>query len=235
MKTAILAPVYLSMSWVLTISYQLFTDTAVKTISQNVSSFMPAVSIWLINNLTTVSFVYAFSWIFILSSVLPSLILGKERSVIVQYLMSMVLTVLALSTANLLPKYGGIQVAPIFNLAVFLHNEYLAIVYLVIPYAVMIVLDVRLSRVKAARRREKIIPDNETSMDILPKTDTITRSREAASSVQCKQLHQGASLFLVPNLLLKGSTTSPTTSAIGMATTATSTIPSTTEINRLET
>ena len=174
MKTAIIAPVYLSLSWVLTISYQLFTKTAVETISRDVSSFWPAVSTWLVNNLATVSFVYAFSWIFILSSVLPALILGKERSVFVQYLMSMVLAVLALSAANFLPRYGLIQVAPILNASTFLQNEYLAVVYLVIPYAVMIVLDVRLSRVKAARKKTKTIPEKEPRIDILPKTENVS-------------------------------------------------------------
>lgn len=181
MKTAILAPVYLSLSWMLTISYQLFTDTAVKTISQSLSSFWPAISVWLVSNVAKVSFVYAFSWIFILSSVLPSLILGRERSVFMQYLMSMILTVLALSAGDLIPRYGGVQLAPIFNAAVFLQNEYLAIVYLVIPYAVMIALDVRLFMVRAARTRAKITPE-ESQVGILQKTDDIMRSQDPPAS-----------------------------------------------------
>jgi len=42
MKTGILAPLYLSFSWVLTVSYQLFTDTAVKAIATYINLFSPA-------------------------------------------------------------------------------------------------------------------------------------------------------------------------------------------------
>ena len=170
MRAAILAPLYLSFSWVLTISYQLFTDTAVKTLSINIFYISPAIASWLGANLTTVAFVYAFSWIFILSSVLPSLILGKERSVLVQYLVSMTLTVIALSTTSLLSTYGGIQAKSIFNPSILLKSPLIAIVYLFIPYVVMIVLDLRARKKRriAARRVSIEGNQNENRPIVLP-------------------------------------------------------------------
>jgi hypothetical protein len=42
MKAGIMAPLYLSLSWVLTVTYQLFTDTAVKAIATFINLFWPA-------------------------------------------------------------------------------------------------------------------------------------------------------------------------------------------------
>jgi hypothetical protein len=75
MKTGILAPLYLSFSWVLTVSYQLFTDTAVKAIATYINLFSPAAGAWLNSNIETIVFIYAFTWIFVLSSVIPSVLL----------------------------------------------------------------------------------------------------------------------------------------------------------------
>ena len=41
MKAALITPLYLSVSWVLTISYQLLTDTAVKTVAGNIALLWP--------------------------------------------------------------------------------------------------------------------------------------------------------------------------------------------------
>jgi hypothetical protein len=95
LKAAVLTPMYLSFSWVLTISYQIFTDTAVKTVSTALANPWPSAATWLSSNIQTVSFVYAFSWIFVLSSVLPSLLLGRGRSVFVQYTVCLILTFIA--------------------------------------------------------------------------------------------------------------------------------------------
>jgi hypothetical protein len=110
-KAAVLTPLYLSMSWVLTVSYQLFTDTAVRTIAFNVKSVLPSVSGWLSQNIEMVVFIYAFSWIFVLSSVIPSIILGRERSVLMQFVVCLLLTLLALSINDVLLFFGGMELS----------------------------------------------------------------------------------------------------------------------------
>lgn len=150
MKAALLTPIYLSLSWVLTVSYQIFTDTAVKTVSGYLNGFWPAAATWLTRNIQTVSFVYAFSWIFVLSSVLPALILGRERSVLVQYVVCLALTGLALSASSIL-EAAGANVQSIFGVSVFLEQPPFAMAYLLIPYALMVSLDVR-----AKKRRKPV-------------------------------------------------------------------------------
>jgi hypothetical protein len=110
-KAAVLTPLYLSMSWVLTVSYQLFTDTAVRTIAFNVNSVLPSVSGWLSQNIEMVVFIYAFSWIFVLSSVIPSIIIGRERSVLLQFVVCLLLTLLALSINDVLLFFGGMKLS----------------------------------------------------------------------------------------------------------------------------
>jgi hypothetical protein len=131
----------------LTVSYQLFTDTAVRTIAINVNSFWPAASAWMNSNIQMIVFVYAFSWIFVLSSVLPSVILGKERSVLIQYGVCLVLTFLAFSIQ------GVIQIQQLFGEAIFLKNPIIAGIYLIVPYLIMVAIDVR-SRSERRKREE---------------------------------------------------------------------------------
>jgi hypothetical protein len=83
-------------------------------------------------------FVYAFTWIFVLSSVIPSVLLGKERSILSQYFVCLVLAFLAFSIQDLLLAYGGVQIQRLFTSATFLNNPVLAVIYLIIPYLVMV-------------------------------------------------------------------------------------------------
>jgi hypothetical protein len=153
MKAGLLAPMYLSFSWVLTVSYQLFTDTAVKAIATYINLSWPTAGTWLSSNVETIVFIYAFTWIFVLSSVIPSVILGKERSILIQYAVVLALTLIAFFMADILQAVAGIQVKQIFEAAAFLKNPILAGAYLAIPYIFMISLDIN-SRKKRARREK---------------------------------------------------------------------------------
>jgi hypothetical protein len=106
----------------------------------------PAAALWLNSNINTVVFVYAFTWIFFLTSVIPSILLGKERSILLQYFICLILAFLALSAQDLLLAYGGIQIEQVFNIATFLENPILAGLYLMIPYIVMLAIDIRSRR-----------------------------------------------------------------------------------------
>lgn len=143
MRAAILTPLYLSISWVLTVSYQLFTDTAVRTLALNINLLSPTAATWLTSNIDMIVFIYAFTWIFVLSSVIPSLLLGKERSVLAQYFVCLILAFLAFTIQNILVTYGGGQVQQLFSVSTFLNNPVLATFYLSIPYVVMLGLDIR--------------------------------------------------------------------------------------------
>lgn len=139
-KAGIVAPVYLSVSWVLTVTYQLFTDAAVRALSANIAFISPALSAWISNNIPLIVFIYAFTWIFVLSSVIPSLLLGKKRGVLTQYLVCLSLAIIALSIQELIFNYASSELN---SIAAFLTNPILAAIYLAIPYLVMLTLDLR--------------------------------------------------------------------------------------------
>jgi hypothetical protein len=161
-KAGVLTPVYLSISWILTVTYQLFTDTAVKTVAVYVNYVSPTVALWINQNIDLIVFIYAFTWIFVLSSVIPALLLGKKRSILVQYTVCLILAVLALSIQGLLLAYAQFDITQLFTVVAFLSNPFLAGLYLAIPYLIMLALDLRANAQtkKAASMTLKEIPIN---------------------------------------------------------------------------
>lgn len=131
----------------------MFTNTAVKSIAAYANLWIPSAGTWINSNVETIFFIYAFTWIFVLSSVIPSAILGKERSVLTQYVVVLILTLLAFYMADILQIAGGIQVNDLLNAATFLTNPILAVVYLVVPYIFMMGLDIRSRRAAKGRKQ----------------------------------------------------------------------------------
>lgn len=148
-KGVFITPLYLSVAWTLMISYQLFTETAVNTIITQLNIFLPSIGSWISSRIDIVVFVYAFAWVFVLSSLIPSLLLGKERSVLVQFFVCLTLTFLAFVVADVMKIYTGTSVDQLFNLAFVFTNPFIAALYLSLPYLLMIGVDVR------ARKRNK--------------------------------------------------------------------------------
>ena len=156
-KAALLTPLYLSVSWVLTISYQLFTDSAVRSLTVYVAYISPAIAGWVNDNVDLIVFIYAFTWIFVLSSVIPSILLGKKRSILVQYTVCLILAILALSIQGILLTFTGFETTQLFSISAFLSNPILAVIYLSIPYVLMLALDIRANRA-AKKNLQKIKP-----------------------------------------------------------------------------
>jgi len=160
-KSALAAPAYLSIAWTLMISYQLFTEAAVITVVTGIKSIIPLIGTWLVDNQDMIVFVYAFAWVFVLSSVIPSKILGKERSVLIQFIVVLSLTFSAFIILDLLKYSFGTVIDPLFCFAYLLNNPILAILYLSIPYILMISLDLRTkNKNKLDKKRIEILTEN---------------------------------------------------------------------------
>jgi signal transduction histidine kinase len=151
-KAAWVAPAYLSIAWTLMISYQLFTEAAVTTVVTGLKSLVPSLGIWLVARQDMIIFVYAFAWVFVLSSVIPSKILGKERSVLVQFVVCLSLTLSAFLILDILKNSFGTVVDQLFSFAYLLNNPILAVLYLTIPYVLMLSLDLK---TRNSNKREK--------------------------------------------------------------------------------
>ena len=151
-KAAWTTPLYISVAWTLMVSYQLFTQIAVTTVVTQVDLFWPSLGGWLISRIDMIVFIYAFSWVFVLSSVIPSVILGKERSVLVQFFVTLLFTFVAFVIGDALTTLGGYEtIDQILGLAELFHSPFLAAVYLSMPYLFMFALDIR-----SRQRRKKM-------------------------------------------------------------------------------
>ena len=148
------------------ISYQLFTETAVTTLVTQINTFIPTIGFWLTSRVDLVVVFYSFAWVFVLSSVIPSILLGKERGVLVQFFVCLTLTFLTFVLLDILEIYAGTSLAQLLSFAFLFSNPILATLYLSLPYIVMIGLDVR------SRRRNKA---KKESVDL---TETYVDSEE---------------------------------------------------------
>jgi hypothetical protein len=149
-KAAWQTPLYVSVAWALMISYQMFTQVAITTLVTYIHMFWPSVGAWLTSRVDMIVFISAFAWVFVLSSAIPSVILGKERGVLIQFFVCLTLTFLAFIAHDVLEAYGGVPINHLLSLAVLLQNPFLAIAYLSVPYVLMLIIDFR-----ARKRREK--------------------------------------------------------------------------------
>jgi len=136
-KAVVITPIYLSFAWALMITYQLYTEIAVKTVMGEIMVLWPQLGNVLSTSVDLLVFVLAFSWVFMLSSVIPSLILGKDGSTLVQFFVVLALTSSTLIIQDIGVMYTGMDVNRIFSLTEFLMNPFDAVTYLVLPYIVM--------------------------------------------------------------------------------------------------
>ena len=142
--SAYLTPAYISVVWTLMISYQLFTQTAVTTLVSSINEFIPQIGGWFLTRLDMIVFIYAFAWVYLLSSVLPAVFLGKKCSVFVQFLVCLSLTFLAFVIQDgLIVLFEANTIDQILNLGIYFNNPIIAASYLAIPYLLMIGLDLQ--------------------------------------------------------------------------------------------
>ena len=140
-KSLVTTPVYFSFAWALMITYQLYTETAVKTVISELLVIWPQLGNSLSMRVDLMVFFVAFSWVYVLSSVIPSLLLGKNSGIMTQFLLVLALTSSTLFIKDLVVVYTGMDINRILSLSKFLTNPLDAVSYLVLPYIVMIFVD----------------------------------------------------------------------------------------------
>jgi hypothetical protein len=128
-------------------SYQLFTETTVRSVIVYINMYLPTIGTWMFGRLDTIVFIHSFAWIFLLSSVIPALLLGKERGVLAQFGVCLTLAFLAFVIQDALAGLNG-TLDQILGLAPFFQNPLVATVYLLLPYLLMLGFDIRGRRKK---------------------------------------------------------------------------------------
>ena len=160
-KAALTAPLYISVAWSLIISYQLFTQTAVYSLIYFLGIFSPSAGAFIVSRISTIVFVHTFAWIFVLSSVIPSIILGKGRSVLLQFFLCLTITFVAVSVEDILALIMGAEpTAQLQNMAFLFRNPLGAGIYLSAPYLIMLYLDIRERR--TGKKDEENLQETET-------------------------------------------------------------------------
>jgi len=124
-------------------SYQLFTQTTVDTITASIGTFIPIVSQWMATRIDLIVFIHSFAWIFLLSSVIPSVLLGKQRGVLVQFGLCLTLAVLANVIQGAIIDIGQGPLDQILGLAFLFQNPLIATSYMSVPYLLMLWFDIR--------------------------------------------------------------------------------------------
>jgi hypothetical protein len=148
-KATILTPLYISIAWTLMTSYQLFTETTITTITTAIGTYLPTIGAWMTARLDMIVFIHSFAWIFLLSSVIPALLLGKQRGVLIQFALCLTLAFLAFVIQDAVAAgLGNGALDQILGLAPLFRNPFLAAVYLLLPYLLMLWFDVRGKRKK---------------------------------------------------------------------------------------
>ena len=142
-KAAIItAPFYLGFAWSLLITYQIFTSLAVNAVLSFLKSLAPSLGSYLLTKFDLIVFIHSFAWIFLISSVIPSRIFGKERSVFLQFLVCLILSLSPLIVQELIPEmYYQVSNGHYFNLNLLFNNYFFSFIYLIAPYVLMTVID----------------------------------------------------------------------------------------------
>jgi hypothetical protein len=143
-KVTLLTPVYISIAWTLMTSYQLFTETTVTTVTIFVGTYLPTIGAWLADKLDMIVFIHSFAWIFLLSSVIPALLLGKGRGVLIQFGVCLTLAFTTFVIQDTIATgLGNGTLDQILGLAPLFRNPVLALIYLALPYLLMVGFDIR--------------------------------------------------------------------------------------------
>ena len=147
-RATLLTPLYISVAWTLMTSYQLFTETTVTTVTYAINSVLPVVGEWMFARIDLIVFIHSFAWIFLLSSFIPAVLLGKQRGVLIQFGVCLTLAVLANVIQGAVTGIGQGPLDQILGLAFLFQNPVIAIAYMSLPYLLMVWFDIRGKRKK---------------------------------------------------------------------------------------
>ncbi len=169
------------------VSYQLFTQIAVTTVTTSLNGYIPYLGAWLTGRVDMIVFIYAFAWVFVLSSIIPQIILGKERSVFIQFLVCLIITLTAFVVIDVVKGYGYDISDPTTVYSSWygglFSNPIFAAAYLSVPYIFMLTIDWRGRKKKKQKEKLDNLTDNYLSNTIqnnekLTKNKTISKSKK---------------------------------------------------------
>jgi hypothetical protein len=143
--------IYLVIAWVLIVSYQIFTQSALSTVTSSFGGSIPTLASWINSEANVTVFICSFAWMFVLSALISIIMFGKERRLTIQFSVSLALTLTGSALLGLLHLVGldlsnpNVLSQP-FTLL--FGNVFFAFFYLALPFIFMVTVDLGLMKIK---------------------------------------------------------------------------------------
>jgi hypothetical protein len=143
--------IYLVLAWILMVSYQIFTKSALTTFASSLSGSVPLLAAWINSNADLAIFICSFAWMFVLSALVSIIMFGRERRLTIQFLVSLALTLTGSALLGLLNLAGlnlsnpNVVSSP-FTLL--FGNVFFAFFYLALPFIFMVAVDLRIMKIR---------------------------------------------------------------------------------------
>lgn len=143
--------VYLVLAWVLMVSYQIFTQSALTTVTSSFGSSVPSLASLLSSKADLTIFICSFAWMFVLSALISIFMFGKERRLTIQFLVSLALTLTGSALLGLL-NVAGLELSNLSVLSqpftLLFGNVFFAFFYLSLPFVFMLAVDLGLMKIR---------------------------------------------------------------------------------------
>ena len=139
--------IYLSFAWILMVSYQIFTRSALTTMGNSIPILASLIS----SQTDLAVFICSFAWMFVLSALISIVMFGKERRLTIQFLVSLGLTLTGTALLGLLHLAGLDILNPSFlsqPFTLLFGNVFFAFFYLALPFIFMVTVDLGLMKIK---------------------------------------------------------------------------------------
>ena len=150
-KSIALKAVYLVLAWVLMVSYQIFTQTALTTVTSFLGGSLPVLASWINSKADLTIFICSFAWMFVLSSLISIFMFGKERRLTIQFLVSLALTLTGSALLGLLHVVGlDLSNPSVLSqpFTLLFGNVFFAFFYLALPFIFMVAVDLGLMKIR---------------------------------------------------------------------------------------
>ena len=146
-RSIALKAAYLVLAWVLMVSYQIFTRSALTTLGSSI----PILASLINSQADLAVFICSFAWMFVLSALISIVMFGKERRLTIQFLVSIGLTLTGTALLGLL-HLAGLDISNPSVLSqpftMLFGNVFFAFFYLALPFIFMVAVDLGLMKIK---------------------------------------------------------------------------------------
>ena len=150
-RPIVLKALYLVLAWVLMVSYQIFTQSALKTVAASLDGTIPRLASLLNSNSATAVFICSFAWMFVLSALVSIIMFGRERRLTIQFMVSLGLTLTGSALLGVL-NLAGLDFSNPNTLSqpftLLFGKVFFAFFYLTLPFIFMVLVDLGLMKIR---------------------------------------------------------------------------------------